>query len=91
MTKDLYKRVASYLTLHSMQGRFDPARSTSLVKDIVGNDLQYIASYPGRVYAIHAEAKRRSGAMFIREAAVQLIPEGRVPLIISWRQGERQN
>jgi general secretion pathway protein K len=84
MTGDLYKRASRYLTLYSMQGRFDPATSMGMVKDIVGNDLQYVASYPDRVYAIRAEANRR-GAVFIREATVQIIPEGRVPRILSWR------
>lgn len=39
-------------------------------------------------YTIRAEARRPSGAVFVREAVVQLVPEEEIPaLILAWRQG----
>lgn len=43
------------------------------------------------VYTIHAEARTNSGAVFVRQAVVGIVPESLPPYrIFDWRQGRRQ-
>jgi hypothetical protein len=42
----------------------------------------------GIAYLLRAEATGANGAVFIREAVVQLIPDLSAPRILSWRQGK---
>jgi hypothetical protein len=54
----------------------------------VGFDPQYFVLSSGIAYSIRAEAKRSSGAVFVREAVIQLTPEGVEPIqVMSWREG----
>jgi hypothetical protein len=40
------------------------------------------------VYSIRAEARRSGGAMFVREAVVQMIQQEKTPVwILAWGQG----
>jgi general secretion pathway protein K len=90
MTTDIYERVAPYLTLYSMVGRFNPTTTTGPMRGILrwaGFNSQYVASYPGFVYSIRAEAKGANGAVFVREARVQLIQQERIAVqILAWGQ-----
>jgi len=89
MTTEIYERVAPYLTPYSMVGRFNPTTTTDPLRGIlrrVGFNSQYVSSYPGLVYSIRAEAKGANGAVFVREARVQLIQQERTPVrILAWR------
>jgi general secretion pathway protein K len=90
ITPEIYARVAPYLTIYSM-GVINPAlvgeRLTGSLRP-AGFDSQILASSPGLAFSIRAETKGSNGAMFVREAVVQLDSQETVPVhILAWRQG----
>jgi general secretion pathway protein K len=87
MRPEIYDRVAPYLTVYSMMGRFNPAMTNDLILSRFGLDSQYLGTYPGHVYLIRAEAKSSAGAVFVREAVVQLVRQKKNPVrVLDWRQ-----
>jgi general secretion pathway protein K len=90
MTPEIYARVSPYLTIYSI-GMINPALADARLTGILRRasfNSQILASSPGLVFSVHAEAEGSSGAMFVREAVVQLDPEETVPVrLLAWRQG----
>lgn len=95
VTPNIYRLVAPYLTIYSAAGEINPAVASPHVTEILrqadlGSD--YFVRSPGNAYSIRAEAKSSNGAMFVREAVVQLTPQETVPVqILAWRQGAPTN
>ena len=90
MTAEIYERVAAHLTIYTV-GVINPAlageRLTGFLQRADFRSLIF-ANSPGLVFSIRAEAKCSIGAVFVREAVVQLNEETTVPvLILAWRQG----
>jgi general secretion pathway protein K len=94
MTPELYARVAPYLTIYSI-GVFNPDLAGERLARILRQasfNSQILASSPGLAFSIRAEARGSRGAIFVREAVVQLNPEVTVPVqILAWRQGVPTN
>jgi general secretion pathway protein K len=89
MTPEIYARVAPYLTIYSV-GVINPAladsRLAGILRRVSFNSL-ILASSPGLAFSVHAEAEGSTGAIFVREAVVQLDPEETVPVrLLAWRQ-----
>ena len=95
MTAETYQRVAPYLTIYSLAGEINPAMAGERVTGILRQTdfgSAYFSRSPGMAYSIRAEARGYSGAMFVREAVVQLGPQETVPVqILVWRQGVPTN
>jgi general secretion pathway protein K len=92
MTPEIYERAAPDLTTYtanSVTATFPAAADKRLTRIVgqAGLNSASLASLPGLVFSIRAEAEDSSGAMFVREAVVQLIPNVIIPWILSWRQG----
>jgi general secretion pathway protein K len=91
VTPSIYQRVAPHLTIYSIAGEISPAAADevvvgSLQKALIGEE--YFVRFPGMAYSIRAVAKRSDGAVFVREAVVQLDLESTIPIrILAWRQG----
>jgi general secretion pathway protein K len=90
MTAEIYGRVAASLTTYYIADTINPTmpdeRLTRLLRR-AGSNLQYFASSPGFVFSIRSEAKSSKGAVFVREAVVQLPPGGPQIQVLAWRQG----
>jgi general secretion pathway protein K len=90
MTPEIYARVAPYLTIYSM-GVMNPALAEERLTGNLrraGLYSQILSSSPGLAFSIRADAKGSSGAMFAREAVVQLDAQETAPVqILVWRQG----
>ena len=95
MTPRIYEQVAPDLTVYSVAGAINPAVAGERLNGIlrqVGVTSQSPITSSGAVYSIRAEAKGIHGAMFVREAVVQLILESVVPIrLLAWRQGAVKN
>jgi general secretion pathway protein K len=92
ITPTIYQRVAPYLTIYSVAGEINPTSASDLVIGALQKaqlDEGYFVQFPGMAYSIRAEAKDSRGAVFVREAVVQLDREKPVPIrILAWRQGD---
>ena len=94
MTPEIYERVASYLTIYSVARVNDPTlvgerlteilRNTSINSAFFGTPAYYSKFLGTPAYSIRAQAHGSKGAVFVREAVVQLIPGLRPPTIIPW-------
>jgi general secretion pathway protein K len=95
MTAEIYARVAPYLTVYSVAREINPAMASERVVGILRQTdfgSENFSRSPGMAYSIRAEARGYSGAMFVREAVVQLDPQETVPVqILAWRQGVPTN
>jgi general secretion pathway protein K len=89
MTDEIYGRVAADLTTYYIADTINPTmpdeRLTGFLRR-AGFNLQYFASSSGFVFSIRSEAKSSKGGVFVREAVVQLPPEGPQTQVLSWRQ-----
>jgi general secretion pathway protein K len=88
MTAEIYERVAPDLTIYS-GGAINPTlageRLTSVLREA---GFKYFVSSRGMAYSIRAEAKNSNGAVFVREAVVQLNRESTSPiLVLAWLDG----
>jgi general secretion pathway protein K len=88
MTAEIYERVTPNLTIYS-GGAINPTlageRLTSILREAGFKDF---VSDQGMAYSIRAEAKSSNGAVFVREAVVQLNPESTIPvLVLAWLDG----
>jgi general secretion pathway protein K len=94
MSPELYTKVAPYLTIYSI-GMINPALAGERLTRVLrpaGLNSQILTYSPGLAFSIHAETRGNSGAVFVREAVVQLDPEKTVPVrILAWRQGVPTN
>jgi hypothetical protein len=93
MTADIYERVAPYLTVYSTGGVVNPAVApVSLAGIIQQTSLDSQRPAQGIAYSIRAEAEGSNGAVFVREAVVQLLLASPSPFeILDWRQGTPTN
>jgi general secretion pathway protein K len=85
MTAEIYERVAPYVTIYSMMGRYNPIMTTDPILSRLGFDSQYLATFPGLVYSVRAEAKGPNNAVFVRKAVVQLFQQRNQFQILAWR------
>jgi general secretion pathway protein K len=88
MTAEIYERVAPHLTIYS-GGAINPTlageRLTSILRQA---GFKYFVSSLGMAYSIRAEAKNSNGAVFVREAVVQLNLESTMPVrVLAWLDG----
>jgi general secretion pathway protein K len=84
MTPEIYERVASYLTIYSVARVNDPTLVGERLTEILRNTSINSAFFGTPAYSIRAQAHGSKGAVFVREAVVQLIPGLRPPTIIPW-------
>ena len=88
VTKEIYDRVAPYLTVYSVGGAINPnvatAPMTKLIQQVSLNS-QNIASSAGIAYSIRAEVSGANEEHVIREAIVQPSLQGGPALVLSWR------
>jgi general secretion pathway protein K len=89
MTAEIYERAAPYLTIHSLGNTVNPTIADEvLVNSLKRVGFSYFVQSPGPAFLIRTEARHASGAVFVREAIVQLILESLHPIrVLSWRQG----
>ena len=88
MTAEIYERVAPDLTIYS-GGAINPTLAGESLTSILREaGFKYFVSDRGMAYSIRAEAKSSNGAVFVREAVVQLNPELTIPvLVLAWLDG----
>jgi general secretion pathway protein K len=88
MTAEIYGRVAPNLTIYS-GGAINPTlageRLTSILREA---GFKSFVSSRGMAYSIRAEAKSSNGAVFVREAVVQLNLDSTIPvMVLAWLDG----
>jgi general secretion pathway protein K len=84
----LFKRVAPYVTLYSIGNSINAAAAGErLTESLRQAGFNYFVGSTGIAYSIRAEARSSNGALFVREAVVQLTAGLTTPWILSWRQG----
>jgi general secretion pathway protein K len=88
MTTEIYERVAPFLTIYSIGNAVNAkVADEQLTAALRRVGFNYFVESPGTAYSIRAEAKHASGAVFVRESVVQLIPESVLPVrVLAWRQ-----
>jgi general secretion pathway protein K len=88
ITADVYAKVVPYLTVYSTGGAVNSAVAAAPLAAILRQaslDSQRIAQ--GFVYSIRSEAEGTTGAVFVREAVVQVLLGSPRPFqILDWRQ-----
>lgn len=83
MTAEIYGRVAPYVTIYSAPGVGNP---TGALRQASFNP-HYSVHSPEIAYSIRTEVKGSNGALFVREAVVQLFPQSTIPVVVlAWRQ-----
>jgi general secretion pathway protein K len=89
MTPEIYEQVAPFLTLYSIGNTVNPDRADGrLTAALRRAGYNYFVTAPGTAYSIRAAATHASGAVFVREAVVQVMPDTPTPVrVLSWRQG----
>jgi general secretion pathway protein K len=86
MTNEIYDRVAGYLTIYSTGNTINPdTADANLASTLRDAGFKYFVESPGMAYAIRAEARTRDGAVFVREAVIQPVPNMLTPMILAWR------
>jgi general secretion pathway protein K len=88
MTEALYERMAPHLTVYYLGGTMNPTLAGEQLSGVLsraGFNPLALASRPGLVFSVRAEAEGFSGGKFVREAVVEPIPGISAPLILSWR------
>jgi general secretion pathway protein K len=86
MTHEIYDRVAGYLTIYSTGNTINPsAADADLASTLRNAGFKYFVESAGLAYGIRAEARTRDGAVFVREAVVQPVPDMVTPMILAWR------
>jgi general secretion pathway protein K len=88
MTREIYDQVAPFLTLYSIGNTVNPDRADErLTAALRRIGFNYFVASPGTAYAIRAAASHASGAVFVREAVVQVLPESQISIrVLDWRQ-----
>jgi len=89
MKNEIYAKVAPDLTVYSVTATVPTATDERLTKILrqAGFNSPSTAAPLGLAVSVRAEAKSANGAVFVREAVVQLDPNQSSPWILSWRQG----
>ena len=89
MTPDLYHRVVPFLTVYSFGSAINASMARDQLKDALRQaGFESFVDSPGAAFSIRAEARNDSGAVFVRGAVVQLVPEVNDPVrFLVWRQG----
>ena len=89
MTPDLYNRVAPFLTVYSFGSAINASMAGDQLTDALRQaGFESFVDSPGAAFSIRAEARNDSGAVFVRGAVVQLVPEVNDPVrFLVWRQG----
>jgi general secretion pathway protein K len=84
MTAEIYKRVASDLSVYSVTATVPTAVDERFARILrqAGFNSASLATAPSIVFSIRAEAKSANGGVFVRQAIVQ-----RGSWILSWQQG----
>ena len=92
MTAEIYGRVAPDLTIYSIGAGINPIMAGERLTGILRQaGFKYFVGSQGiAAYSIRAEAKSSNGAVFVRDAVVQLVPDGGYPWILSWQEGAHQ-
>jgi general secretion pathway protein K len=93
VTPEIYQQVFPDLTIYSASNAINPALAgeglTGILIQAGINNSQYLRS-PERAYSIRAQASDSNGAVFVREAVVQVFAESPIPVVVlSW--GARAN
>ena len=93
VTPEIYQQVFPDLTIYSASNAINPALAgeglTGILIQAGINNSQYLRS-PERAYSIRAQASDSNGAVFVREAVVQVFAESPIPVVVlSW--GARPN
>ena len=88
VTAPIYKRVSRYLTTYSLERTVDPNMASKELYGLLrrAGFRYFIESQGGHTYSIRSEAKSANGAVFVREAIVQIIP-GSKTSVLDWKQG----
>lgn len=89
ITPDLYNRVEPSVTVYSFGSAINQdVASEQLTETFRQAGIDSFVNTPGPAYSIRAEARRESGAVFVRGAVVQLVRELNDPVrFLVWRQG----
>jgi general secretion pathway protein K len=88
ITPAIYDRVAPELTIYSSAIGGSPiAGPLTTTLGRAGFNVQPLANSPGTAFSIHAEAKSATGAVYVRDAVVQLLKE-QTSLVLLWRKGD---
>jgi general secretion pathway protein K len=94
VTPEIYARVAPDLTVYSSGTAVNQTLASTRLTEVLPGILRqagfkyFVDADAVAGYSIRAEAKSSRGAVFIREAVVQLLPTGpygSYPWILSWR------
>jgi general secretion pathway protein K len=87
MTPEIYARLIPDLTIYSIGIAINPVLAGERLTGILRQaGFKYFGSQEVKVYFVRAEAKSSRGALFTREAVLQLIPNESFPWILSWKQ-----
>jgi hypothetical protein len=84
ITPEIYGRVADYITVYSLAPMSEQGGLARFLLQAKMNS-QPLPNPPDAAFSIHAESRRSSGAVFIRETVVQPNP-GWGSWILSWHQ-----
>ncbi len=89
MTPDVYERAAPYLTVYSTGGAVNAAVAAAPLAGILQQaSLDSDRPAQGIAYSIRAEAEGSNGAVFVRQAVVQVLLASPDPFqILAWGQG----
>lgn len=100
MTRTVYDAVAPAVTVYSRAKSIDPETAPAealaalqavgpVQPDASGDNPNFVTNAVP-IFTIRAEAETEGGAVFIREAVVELTPGARNPFrILTWEQGKR--
>jgi general secretion pathway protein K len=85
MTPEIYRKIAPLVTTYSVAAPSEAA--TGVVRVSTGTPLSAGTSgQRGVVYSIRSDARRASGARYVRDVVAQPNP-GKDPWMLSWRRG----
>jgi general secretion pathway protein K len=89
MTAEIYARVVPDLTIYSIGAGINPTAAGERLAGILRDAgfKYFVGDQSTKAYSIRAEAKRATGAIFVREVVIQILLYGINPQILSWKQG----
>jgi general secretion pathway protein K len=88
MTPQIYERVAPYLTVYSRGAGIDPSLAGEQLTGVLRRaDFKHFIESPETAYSIRSVVRCSQGAVFVREAVVELNRDLGRAQILSWQQG----
>jgi general secretion pathway protein K len=88
MTPQIYEHVAPYLTVYSVGGGIDPSLAGEQLTGILRRaGFKHFINTPEFAYSIRSVARGVHGAVFVREAVVEVNRDAGRAHILYWQQG----